>query len=68
MPNTATFTRRRFTSTCWHGRLTACRGTAASMTPETLAAWEEAHKKLTATFPERFVIPHWVTLAELTKK
>ena len=57
-----------FTRESWHGRLTACRGTAASMTLETLAAWEEAHKKLTATFPERFVIPHWVTLAELTKK
>lgn len=57
-----------FTRESWHGRLTACRGTAASMAPETLAAWEEAHKKLTAAFPERFVIPHWVTLAELTKK
>lgn len=41
-----------------HGRLTACRGTAAEMAPDTLQAWEKVHRQYMQTVPASFKIPH----------
>lgn len=57
-----------FTRETWHGRLTACRSTAAEMAPDTLQTWEKAHRQYMQTVPASFEIPHWVTITELTKK
>ncbi|MCR5080049.1 MAG: class I SAM-dependent methyltransferase [Treponema sp.] len=46
--------------------LTACRGVEASMSPETLAAWDKEHKEmLEKNAPENFTVKHYVSIAEL---
>lgn len=55
-----------FTRESWHGRIRACRGCGASMSPETLAAFCEEHERLLAEIaPERFDIPHTLELLVL---
>lgn len=53
----------------WHGRMRACRGVGASMSPEELAAWEKDHMEmLESTAPEEFLVKHYVSIAELEVK
>lgn len=50
----------------WHGRIRACRGVEASMSPEQLAAWDKEHKEmLEKNAPENFTVKHYVSIAEL---
>ena len=51
-----------FTRESWHGRMTACRGTLASMDEDTFRRWETAHRELLAAFPARFTVEHRVML------
>ena len=55
-----------FTRDSWHGRMRACRGVGASMPPEDLEAWDKEHyKMLEGAAPERFMVKHYVSVAEL---
>ena len=54
-----------FTPESWHGRMKACRGTGASMDPDSLALWEKEHLEYAAALPERFSVPHYITLTLL---
>ena len=56
----------RFTRESWNGRMRACRGVGASLTPEQTAMWETEHRALLERIaPEEFDIPHYAALAEL---
>ena len=58
-----------FTRESWHGRIRACRGVSASMKEETLAQWDEEHRRmLELNNDEKFEILHYVSIAELQKK
>lgn len=58
-----------FTRESWHGRMRACRGVGASLSPEALARWEQAHLQLLETLaPASFDVLHYVALAALEKK
>jgi len=58
-----------FTRETWNGRMKACRGVGASLTPEEIGSWEEEHKKLLEeTAPEEFEILHYAAFAQLKKK
>ena len=58
-----------FTRESWHGRMKACRGTGASLSPAALARWETAHKAmLAAEAPERFEVLHYAALTVLKKR
>ena len=52
-----------FTRDSWNGRMRACRGTSASMTAETFAAWENEHVKMLGEYPEKFLIKHYISIA-----
>ncbi len=55
-----------FTREGWHGRMRACRGVGASMSPSQLAAWDKEHiKMLEDDAPESFMVKHYVSVAEL---
>ena len=55
-----------FTRDGWHGRMRACRGVGASMSPEQLAAWDREHREmLEQNAPEKFMVKHYVSVAEL---
>ena len=55
-----------FTREGWHGRMRACRGVGASMSPEQLAAWDEEHKEmLEKNASEHFMVKHYISIAEL---
>ncbi len=55
-----------FTRETWNGRMKACRGVGASLTPEEVNAWEEEHQRLLAeTAPEKFTIRHYAAMMEL---
>ena len=57
-----------FTRDSWHGRMRACRGVGASMSPADLEAWDKEHyKMLEGAAPERFKVKHYVSIAELQK-
>ena len=49
-----------FTRESWHGRMTACRGTLASMSEEQFEKWSEEHIKMLSHYPESFTIKHKV--------
>ena len=50
----------------WHGRMRACRGVGASMSPEQVAAWDKEHKEmLEKNTPENFMVKHYISIAEL---
>ncbi len=57
-----------FTRKSWHGRMRACRGTSASMSPEEFALWNEEHEKMLEAYPESFMIKHYISIAWLKKK
>ena len=55
-----------FTREGWHGRMRACRGVGASMSPETVAIWDKEHMEmLEKEAAETFMIKHYVSIAEL---
>lgn len=58
-----------FTRESWHGRMRACRGVGASMSPEELAKWDKEHwEMLMNTAPERFNVKHYISIAQLELK
>lgn len=58
-----------FTRESWNGRMKACRGVGASLTPEETAAWEREHMEmLERTAPAEFDILHHAAMAVLKKK
>lgn len=56
-----------FTRETWHGRMRACRGTGASMSPEELGAWEAEHRQFLAGQAPEFTVLHCFALALLEK-
>lgn len=58
-----------FTRETWHGRIKSCRGIGASdLNEQEIAEWEKEHLKFLNTQPEKFSIPHYVTILDLKKK
>ena len=58
-----------FTRESWNGRMKACRGVGASLTPEEVDAWEREHLALLDKIaPEQFCIRHYGAMLELKKK
>ena len=57
-----------FTKESWHGRMFACRGVGASLTPEELAKWDAEHKAFLEGVPDEFEIKHYAAMAVLKKK
>ena len=58
-----------FTLESWNGRMKACRGVGASLTPEETAEWEKEHIALRErTAPPEFDILHHAAVAVLRKK
>ena len=56
-----------FTRESWHGRMRACRGVGASLSPGDLEKWEKDHwQMLQSEADDSFVIKHYIALAELT--
>lgn len=57
-----------FTRETWNGRMKACRGVGASLSPEEIEKWEAEHLKLLNEIaPEQFNIKHYAAIAELEK-
>lgn len=58
-----------FTRESWNGRMKACRGIGASLTPEEIESWEREHlRMLRENAPEEFDVLHFAAMAELRKK
>ena len=58
-----------FTRERWHGRMRACRGVGASLSPEALSEWETAHREmLEQKAPPEFDILHYAAMAVLQPK
>ncbi len=58
-----------FTRESWNGRVKACRGIGASLTPEEIAIWEKDHMAmLEKIMPAETTIPHFVQMAGLRVK
>ena len=58
-----------FTRETWHGRMRACRGVGASLSPEELARWDAEHRALLDRIaPEEFEVLHYAALAVLKKR
>ena len=58
-----------FTRESWHGRMRACRGVGASLSPSELEMWDKEHMQmLNDNAPEQFMIKHYIAIAELTNK
>ena len=57
-----------FTKESWHGRMIACRGVGASLSPEDLAKWDAEHRKLLENVPDSFDVLHYAAIAVLKKK
>ena len=56
----------KFSREGWHGRMRACRGVGASMSPADIAKWDEEHMAmLEANAAEEFVVKHYCSVAEL---
>lgn len=56
-----------FTRESWNGRMKACRGIDASLSPSKIAEFEKEHLEYLATVPEEFVIKHYATILDLKK-
>lgn len=56
-----------FTRESWNGRMKACRGIDASLPTETIAEFEKEHLEYLNTVPEKFMIPHYVSVLDLKK-
>jgi len=58
-----------FTKESWHGRMRACRGVGASLSPVELAKWNVEHKKLLDEIAtDSFEVLHYAAIAELKVK
>ncbi|MBR3142431.1 MAG: class I SAM-dependent methyltransferase, partial [Clostridiales bacterium] len=58
-----------FTKESWHGRMFACRGVGASLSPEEIAKWDAEHRALLdAIAPESFEVLHYAAVTVLRKK
>lgn len=58
-----------FTRETWHGRIKACRGIGASLSPEEIEKWELEHKRLLLDIaPIEFSVKHYVAMLELKRK
>lgn len=58
-----------FTRESWHGRMKACRGVGASLSPEELQSWEVDHQRLLQeSAPPSFSVKHYVAMLELKHK
>ncbi|MBQ4270687.1 MAG: methyltransferase domain-containing protein [Clostridiales bacterium] len=57
-----------FTRESWHGRMIACRGVGASLSPEELEKWEAEHRKLLETVPDSFDVLHYAAISVLRRK
>jgi len=58
-----------FTKETWNGRMKACRGIGASLSPNGLAGWKKEHLSLLDKIaPENFEILHYGAIAELNVK
>lgn len=59
----------RFSRESWHGRIKACRGIGASLSPEEIEKWEKEHIALLNDIaPETFDILHYAAMTELKIK
>ena len=57
-----------FTKESWHGRMIACRGVGASLSPEELAKWDAEHRDLLKNVPDGFEVKHYAAIAVLKKR
>ncbi len=58
-----------FTRESWHGRIKACRGIGASaLSQGAIDAFEREHLAYLQSVPERFEIPHFVSILNLRRK
>ena len=58
-----------FTRESWNGRMKACRGVGASLTPSDIAEWEKEHMMfLEKSAPQEFEVLHHAAMAVLRKK
>ena len=58
-----------FTIEGWHGRMRACRGVGASMTPKQLSLWDKEHiQMLKDEASENFIAKHYISIAQLQVK
>ena len=57
-----------FTKESWHGRMIACRGVGASLSPDELAKWDAEHRELLKNVPDKFDVLHYAAIAVLKKK
>lgn len=57
-----------FTKESWHGRMIACRGVGASLSPEEFAKWDAEHRKLLEDVPDSFEVQHYAAVAVLKRK
>ena len=57
-----------FTKESWHGRMIACRGVGASLSPDELAKWDAEHRALLANVPDEFDVLHYAATAVLKRK
>ena len=58
-----------FTRESWHGRVRACRGVGASLSPSDLEKWDVEHMQmLEREANENFTIQHYIAIAELSVK
>ena len=57
-----------FTRESWHGRMIACRGVGASLSPEELAKWDAEHRKFMETVPDTFDVLHYAAIAVLKRR
>ncbi len=57
-----------FTKESWHGRMFACRGVGASLSPEELARWDVEHRELLKDAPDNFDVLHYAAIAVLKRK
>ena len=57
-----------FTRETWHGRMKACRGVGASLSPDELEKWEREHiELLNSIAPETFEVRHYAAIAVMKK-
>ena len=56
-----------FTRESWHGRMLACRGTGASLSPQDLADFEQEHRQFLEGCAPSFEILHNVSVLDLVK-
>lgn len=57
-----------FTRETWHGRMIACRGVGASLSPEELTRWDAEHRKLLEAVPDSFNVLHYAAISVLKRK